>query len=118
MPAIPASPTATNALMVSTASSTPLTMNTPTNLLGAGVSVTGSGHSVAFQVFSDSTNNPQCALSLTVDGTAVLSGGTGGEQGVVTVLTSGTRTVQLTVTALTTGITINSATVYAVDLGM
>lgn len=112
-------PASTMSLAASALTNISLTQNAVTSLLASDpITVTGSGHTVAFFVNASSTDDMATQVSLTVDGVQLLGSASGLSLSTQTVLSSGSHTVAYEAYAFNAGTTMTSAGLIVLDLGM
>ena len=106
-------------LLVSTVTNVALTEFASTSLFTSDpVTVTGSGHTVAFFCRAASTDDSSVVINVLVDGVTLISGSSGDPLNAPMVLSAGSHTIAFQAFALDTGITVNVATMFLIDLGL
>lgn len=110
---------ATTTLLVSTATSITIPVNTSASLLQtASVTLTGTGTTVLFLGRVASNNDGNCQVELVVDGTVIFSGASGEQIIARSTLTSGTHALTYTAYALNSDVNVTVAGLTAINLGL
>lgn len=105
--------------MISSGTNLIIPQNQTTSLLqGASVNITGSSTNVLFLGRIDTTNNGQCQVSITIDGTEVYSAEAGIQIILRLPLAAGSHTVKFEAFGLANDITAIAYGLTAIDLGL
>jgi len=106
-------------LLVSTAASVPLPVNTSTNLFqGATTTIVGTGHTVAIIGRTVADLPLYVQVDISIDGTSVYNDHAGQQIVVKQVLTAASHTITFTATAFNQACNISAAGLMILDLGL